>query len=90
MQLRRGRQRPADCHVTYRPDPPCMAQVGHRHLVAYTMENITCPAVWPVQLYPHNVHVRGGQMGEKEKWSSMSVMKREGTGDLRVEGSSLL
>jgi hypothetical protein len=29
-------------------------------------------------------------MGEKEKWSSFIIMKRDGTGDLRVEWSSLL
>jgi hypothetical protein len=29
-------------------------------------------------------------MGEKETWSSVSLMKRDGTGDSRVERSSLL
>jgi hypothetical protein len=29
-------------------------------------------------------------MEEKEKWSNLSIMKRDGTGDLRVERSSLL
>jgi len=27
---------------------------------------------------------------EKEKWSSLSIMKRDGTGDSRVERRSLL
>ena len=34
--------------------------------------------------------VCGGQMGEKEKWSSLSIMKRDGTGDLRVVRNSLM
>lgn len=29
-------------------------------------------------------------MGDKEKWSSLSVMKRDGTGDSGVERYSLL
>jgi hypothetical protein len=28
-------------------------------------------------------------MGEKEKWNSLGIMKRDGTEDLRVERSSL-
>jgi hypothetical protein len=38
----------------------------------------------------HNVQVCVGQMGEKEKWNNLSIMKRDGTGDLRVEKSILL
>jgi hypothetical protein len=30
------------------------------------------------------------QMGEEEKWSSLTVMKRVGTGDTMAERSSLL
>jgi hypothetical protein len=29
-------------------------------------------------------------MAEKEKWSSLSIMKRDGTGDLRVGRSNCL
>ena len=29
---------------------------------------------------PH-VQVHGGQMGEKKKWNSLSIVKRDGTGD---------
>jgi hypothetical protein len=29
-------------------------------------------------------------MGEKEKWSNLSIMKRDGTGELRVEKSGRL
>jgi hypothetical protein len=29
-------------------------------------------------------------MGEKEKWDSLSIMKKDGTGDSRVERSNLL
>jgi hypothetical protein len=29
-------------------------------------------------------------MEEKDKWSSVSIVKRDGTGDLRVERRSLL
>lgn len=31
----------------------------------------------------------GGQMGEKEKWSDLSIVKRDESRDLLVEGSSL-
>jgi hypothetical protein len=30
------------------------------------------------------VRVCGGQMGEKEKWKSLGIMKRDGTGDWKV------
>lgn len=29
-------------------------------------------------------------MGQKEKWSGLSIMKRDGTGDLRVGKRNLL
>jgi hypothetical protein len=28
-------------------------------------------------------------MGEKKKWNSLGIMKKDGTGDLKVERSSL-
>ncbi|KRZ63817.1 hypothetical protein T10_13193 [Trichinella papuae] len=43
-------------------------------------------------LPPHLSH-RGppvAVIGEKKKWSSLSIMKKNGTRRLRVEGSSLL
>jgi hypothetical protein len=38
----------------------------------------------------HSVQVFGEQMGEKEKWSNLSIMKRDGTGESRIERNSLL
>ena len=38
----------------------------------------------------HNVGVCGRQMGEKEKWGSLSTVETDGTGESRVERSSLL
>ena len=32
---------------------------------------------------PPHVQVCDGQMGEKEKWSHLSIVKRDGTGDMR-------
>lgn len=32
----------------------------------------------------------GGQLGKKEKWCSLSIMKKDEIGDLRVEKTSLL
>lgn len=34
--------------------------------------------------------VCGGEVGQKKKWNGLSIMKRGVTGDLRLEGSSLL
>jgi hypothetical protein len=49
------------------------------------------PAEWPAYIWSqHNVQARGGQVREKEKWGSLSLMARDGTGDVRVERSSLL
>ena len=38
----------------------------------------------------YNGQVCVRQMGEEEKWSSLTVMKRVGTGDTMAERSSLL
>jgi hypothetical protein len=34
------------------------------------------------------VQVCGGQMGEKEKWGSLSIVKRDGTGDSGWRGGA--
>lgn len=48
-------------------------------------------ATWPACSWNHHsVRVCGRQMGEQEKWNSLSIMKKDGTGDLRVERCSLL
>ena len=36
------------------------------------------------------MQVCGGQMGEKEKQNGLSIMKREETGDMRMESDSYL
>jgi hypothetical protein len=36
------------------------------------------------------VQVCGGERREKEKWNSVRIMKRDETGDSRVEWNSLL
>jgi hypothetical protein len=81
------------------PDPSQRtAQAGHRDPLAVipcSMDGSHAPgglpATWPAcNGNHHNVQVFGGQMGEKETWSSVSLMKRDGTGDSRVERSSLL
>lgn len=48
-------------------------------------------AIWPTYSGKHyNVHVCGGQMGEK-RLNSLSIKKRGGTGnEVRVERNSLL
>ena len=47
--------------------------------------------MWPSCNKSHrSVHVCGGQMGERKKWSSLSIMERGGTGDSRVDRRSLL
>lgn len=38
----------------------------------------------------YDVEVCGRQMGQKEKWNSLSIMKRDGTRDVKVERNSLL
>jgi hypothetical protein len=49
------------------------------------------PDIWPDRIDSYyNVKMCGILMGEKEKWSSFSIMKRDGTGDPRVERSTLL
>lgn len=66
------------------------AQAGHRHQLATTPYS-TYIAQGPASYVSHHdVRVCGGQMEEKEKWRSLSIRKRDGTGDLRVERSSLL
>lgn len=49
------------------------------------------PATWPICSGSYyNVQVCGGQMGEKKKRNHLSIMKRVGTGDRKVERNSLL
>lgn len=38
----------------------------------------------------HNIQECGGQIEEKEKCSSLSIMRKDGTGDSRVEKNSLV
>jgi hypothetical protein len=43
------------------------------------------PAMQPTHSRNHyNVQGCGGEMGEKEKWSSLSIMMGDGTGDVRA------
>ena len=68
-QEEEDRQRLAECHATHR----LALQWGW-------------PSAWPdCSGISHNVQVCGGQMGEKEKWSSLSIMKRRGRRD-SIEG----
>ena len=61
---------------------------GH---IAWMKSLRNLPAEWPAYIWSqHNVQARGGQVREKEKWGSLSLMARDGTGDVRVERSSLL
>ena len=74
-----------------------MSQVGHRYLLADTpysndggyhlgaCQPCGLPTGEPLQCVS-----MCGQMGEKEKWDSLSIMKKDGTGDSRVERSNLL
>jgi hypothetical protein len=49
------------------------------------------PALWPACSGSHHtVQVCGGERREKEKWNSVRIMKRDETGDSRVEWNSLL
>lgn len=49
------------------------------------------PASWPTcNRSHHDVRVCDGQTGEKKKWSRLSIIKRDGTGDPRLERNSLL
>ena len=45
----------------------------------------TCQSPAPLQQKPHGIQVFGGQMEEEEKWNGLSIMKRDGIGDTRVE-----
>jgi hypothetical protein len=68
------------------PNRPALLQSEHTGQgcpLAFT----SCKRIDVTQSH-HNVH--NVQMGEKEKWSSLSIMKRDGTGDLRVERRNLL
>jgi hypothetical protein len=60
--------------------PPChTSRVGRRYPK-------TCPLGGPICNRSHyNVQICGGEMGEKKKLNELSTIKREGTGDLRVE-----
>lgn len=72
------------------------AQAGHRHPLVVVLHS-TDGGCHPGAHQPqpacsgnhHNVQVSGG-MGGEEKWSSLSLMKRNGTGDSREETRSLL
>jgi hypothetical protein len=39
-QEEEDRQRPADCHASHGPALQCMAQVGHRHMLATMQHNM--------------------------------------------------
>ena len=44
--------------------------------------------MWPAYNENHyNVQVYSGVIGEKDKWNGLSIMKRGGTRDVRVESS---
>lgn len=85
-------QRPIDSHVTHRLVFQHMAQAlpGHRHQRRWRMSpGGTPPKVSRLQWEPPQC-VCGGQTGEKEKWRSLNILKRDGPGDLSAERRNLL
>ena len=83
--VRKGEDRVTDCHATHRPALQSQAQAGQRH--APPGLPATCPIC---NRSHHSVQVCGGPMEEKEKWGSLSTVKKDGSEDPRVERSSLL
>ena len=67
-------------------------QTGGRHPEADLppCQEVTQRPVSCVACLHYNVQMCGGQVGDKEKWNSLSIMKRDGTGDRRVERNNLL
>jgi len=98
-QKKEDRQRLIDCHATHRSASQCMAQVGHRHQLAATPHSMdggchpgTCqlhgqPAVVATTMCKYAM-VRWER--KRKKWGNLSIMKRDGIGDLRVKRRSLL
>lgn len=57
-------------------------------LFSFYNTGLKTPAcVWPACSWSYfSVQVCGGQMGEKEKWTSLSSKKKDGSGDTRWRG----
>lgn len=91
-----GRQKPVDHHASLRHDLQCTAQAGHNTCLPphvqheWRMSPRGLSAMASLQWGHHDVRVCGGQTGEKEKWSRLSTLKRDGTGDSRRERWSQL
>ena len=81
MQEEEDRQPPVDHHAFQRHALQCTATGHSQH--RWRMSPRAWTAAWPAYRRDHHsVLTCGDQMGEKEKWGSLSIQKRDGTDGL--------
>lgn len=70
-----------DHHGTHRPAPQPAVNTHYQRMLPRACQQQGQPAAGATSVWEYVV--------EKDKWSSLSIMKRDGTGDSRVEWPAL-